>query len=477
MPKRLPDDIDEQVLSHVRNLPDGIRVAGLYHLLGYQISRRSLQRRLSELVAAGKLTSEKRGRSTRYFVPRPAGQRRKEDGSIQLARVVGDALPEWADDVQMENSIPLSPSGAEVRRGVRKPETERTPIGYQREFLDEYRPNESRYLTPETLAHLARIGRTPESERPAGTYARHMLDRLLVDLSWASSRLEGNTYSLLDTKELIEHGQAAEGKDAAETQMILNHKAAIEFVVESAGELAFNKQMILNLHALLSDNLLPDPGASGRLRRIGVGINDSVYHPLEVPQLIEECFQQIVDTAAAIREPFEQAFFAMVHLPYLQPFEDVNKRVSRLGANIPLVRHNLCPLSFVDVSERAYIAGLLGIYELNRVELLRDVFVWAYERSCQRYVAISQSLGQPDRFRLRFRNELTEVVSNIVRNLARPTVETVTAAAVDRVPPEHLDDFVRMAVRELDNLHEGNYARFRLRPSEYQAWRESLQRA
>jgi hypothetical protein len=126
---------------------------------------------------------------------------------------------------------------------------------------------------------------------------------------------------------------------------------------------------------------------------------------------------------------------------------------------------------------RAYIAGLLGIYELNRVELLRDVFVWAYERSCQRYVAISQSLGQPDRFRLRFRNELTEVVSNIVRNFARPTVETVTAAAVDHVPPEHLDDFVRIAVRELDNLHEGNYARFRLRPSEYQAWRESLQRA
>ena len=147
------------------------------------------------------------------------------------------------------------------------------------------------------------------------------------------------------------------------------------------------------------------------------------------------------------------------------------------GANIPLVRHNLCPLSFVDVSERVYIAGLLGVYELNRVELLRDVFVWAYERSCQRYVAISQSLGQPDRFRLRFRNELTEVVSDIVRNLAQPTVEIVTAAAVDHVPPEHLDDFVRMAVRELDNLHEGNYARFRLRPSEYQTWRESLQRA
>jgi hypothetical protein len=402
--------------------------------------------------------------------------RRREDGTIPLERVVGDAIPEWADDAQAE-PFPLSPSGADVRRVVRKPETERTPIGYKREFLDEYRPNESRYLTPETVEHLARIGRTPESERPAGTYARHMLDRLLVDLSWASSRLEGNTYSLLDTKELIEHGRAAEGKDAAETQMILNHKAAIEFVVESAGELAFNKQVILNLHGLLSDNLLPDPRASGRLRQKPVRISHSVYSPLEIPQLIEECFEQIVDTAAAIRDPFEQAFFAMVQLPYLQPFDDVNKRVSRLAANIPLVRQNLCPLSFVDVPERAYVEGLLGVYELNRVDLLRDVFVWACERSCQRYAAIRQSLGEPDRFRLRFRNELTDVVSEIVRRLARPSVEEVAAAAEGRVPRENMDDFVRMTMRELENLHEGNYARFRLRPSEYQAWRESRQRA
>ena len=91
--------------------------------------------------------------------------------------------------------------------------------------------------------------------------------------------------------------------------------------------MALNRQTILNLHALLSDNLLPDPTAGGRLRRLSVGIHESVYHPLEVPQLIEEYFQQIVNTAAAVRDPFEQSFFVMVHLPYLQPFEDVNKRV------------------------------------------------------------------------------------------------------------------------------------------------------
>jgi Fic family protein len=355
---------------------------------------------------------------------------------------------------------------------VRRPETERTPVGYNREFLDQYRPNESSYLTPETISHLARIGATPDAEMPAGTYARHILDRLLVDLSWASSRLEGNTYSLLDTQRLIEFGEAAQGKDAAETQMILNHKAAVEFMVDLKDELAFSRQIVLNFHAILSDNLLTDANASGRLRRIAVGIGNSVYHPLEVPQLIEECFQQVIDTAAAIRNPFEQAFFAMVHLPYLQPFEDVNKRVSRLAANIPFIRQNLSPLSFIDVPERAYVEGLMGVYELNRVDLLRDVFVWAYERSAQRYVAIRQSLGEPDKFRLRFRNELIEVVGEIVRGRKSPTVDEVTKAASERVPAEHLDDFVRMTIKELDNLHEGNFARFRLRPSEYHSWSE-----
>jgi hypothetical protein len=448
--KRPQDNIDEQVLNQVASSPKGISIGALSQSLGSQISRRSLQRRLAELIAAGRLVYEKHGRSTRYWLPSSSSAKSEEA------------------------SIPLSPSGTEVRRSVRRPLPERIPVGYHREFLEGYKPNESSYLTPETIAHLGRIGRTPDGDRPAGTYARHILDRLLVDLSWASSRLEGNTYSLLDTKRLIQHGQAAEGKDAAETQMILNHKAAIEYLVDSVDELGFNRRTVLNLHALLSDNLLADSGASGRLRRIAVGINQSVYHPLEMPQLIEESFQQVVDTASAIRNPFEQAFFAMVHLPYLQPFEDVNKRVSRLAANIPLIRHNLCPLSFIDVPERAYIEGLLGVYELNRVELLLDVFVWAYERSCQRYLAIRQSLGEPDKFRLKFREELTGVVGDIVRRLAAPTVEEVARISESQVPPEHLDDFVRMAIRELDNLHEGNYARFRLRPSEYQAWRDAV---
>src|SRR5262249_48218018 len=142
---------------------------------------------------------------------------------------------------------------------------------------------------------------------------------------------------------------------------------------------------------------LPNP-SSVTLRKIGLAIGGSVYMPLAVPQLIQECFQQIIVTAAKIQDPFQQAFFLMVHLPYLQPFEDVNKRVSRLALNFPLIRANLRPLSFIDVPEMTYITALLGVYELNRIELLAEVFVLAYERSCLQYSVVRQTLGDPDPF-------------------------------------------------------------------------------
>jgi hypothetical protein len=117
-------------------------------------------------------------------------------------------------------------------------------------------------------------------------------------------------------------------------------------------------------------------------------------------------------TAAAIADPFEQAFF-VVQLPYLQPFDDVKKRVSRLAANIPFIKGNLAPLSFDDVPRGLYVEAVLGVYELRRFELLREVFVWAYERSAARYAAVSQSLGNPDPFRLRYRASLRDAARAI----------------------------------------------------------------
>lgn len=297
----------------------------------------------------------------------------------------------------------------------------------------------------------------------------------MIDLSWNSSRLEGNTYSLLETERLLELGEAPEGKDVLEAQMILNHKGAIEFIVESAEFIGFNRFSILNLHALLSNNLLVDQKACGSLRIKPVSIGKSVYQLVAVPQLIDDYFQQILDTANAITNPFEQSFFVMVHLPYLQPFLDVNKRVSRLAANIPFIKQNLCPLSFVDVPEDLYVSGLLGIYELNRIELLREVYIWAYERSCALYSTTRQELGEPDPFRLYYRDSIMRVVSEIVKNSMNKNQAAafIKQNAVEIEPNDQANRFIEVVEIELMSLHEGNIARYRLRLLEYQAWKKT----
>lgn len=156
----------------------------------------------------------------------------------------------------------------------------------------------------------------------------------------------------------------------------------------------------------------------------------------------------------------------MVHLPYLQPFLDVNKQVSRLAANISLIRENLCPLSFVDVPTKVYVNGLLGIYELNRIELFREVFVWAYERSSSLYSATRQELGEPDLFRMRYRNLIIAVVGDIIRRgIDKQTaVATIKQKASEAVVLEDQAKFIEVIEIELMNLHKGNIARFRLKP-------------
>jgi hypothetical protein len=465
MPKKIPEQEFEAIVEIVAAHSDGVKVGTIRDGLVFDLPPRMLQRRLERLIEQKRLCAEGKGKGRCYRLP---------SGDVVIGALSAN-LEIKGHTAQVEVYPPISPMAETIKQAVRAPIQHRDPVGYRREFLDTYRPNETIYLPVETRQHLHDLGLSPDDRHPAGTYVRKIYSRLLIDLSWNSSRLEGNTYSLLETERLLELGEVTEGKDAVETQMILNHKTAIEFLVEQAGETGFNRYTVLNLHALLSDNLLADPQACGRLRSISVGIDGTVYHPLEVPQLIDECFQQLLDTAAAIDDPFEQAFFAMVHLSYLQAFEDVNKRVSRLAANIPLIRENLSPLSFVDVPERAYIDGVLGVYELNRVELLRDLFVWAYERSCARYSAVRQSLGEPDPFRLRYRSMIMEVIATIVRGILGKTnaVAFIRQRAAEDVPQVEQSRFIEIVETEIMSLHEGNIARYRLRPAEYRTWRES----
>ncbi len=445
-----PDD-SHLILRVVADSPDGLSIGDLLARPEIDFARRTLQRRIDQLVRARLLIPKGHGRARRYVLPpksSPSGNGTPEDR-------------DWP-----------SSDAIKIRDAVNRPIFDRIPVGYRGEFLDTYLPNQTFYLPEDLRRELLEIGQVGLSDLPAGTYLRQVMHRLLIDLSWNSSRLEGNTYSLLETQHLLDLGEGAEGKAAQETQMILNHKAAIEMLAEQAEGIGFNRYTVCNLHALLSDNLLADPMAGGRIRSRPVGISGTVFHPLEVPAQIEERFLKVLGKAETIRDPFEQAFFAMVHLPYLQPFEDVNKRVSRLAANIPLIRRNLCPLSFIDVDRDDYLGAIIGVYELNRVEFLRDVFAWAYRRSSLRYAAVRQSLGDPDPFRLRHRAIIGEFVREIVhrRMNKRTAAQWIATETGGRVPKSERERFVEVVETELTSLHEGNIARYRLRPAEFESW-------
>jgi Fic family protein len=409
---------------------------------------------IAKLVESGKLEAVGQGRARRYF---------SVDNSPDkvTSTTQADVFPSF---------IPLSADSQDILRYINQPLQARKPVGYQLEFLEAYRPNKTWYLSEPLRRQLHKMGKTTDVDAPAGTFSRAILNRLLIDLSWASSHLEGNTYSRLDTRELIEHGKAARGKAAIETQMILNHRTAIELLVANIDSAEFNRYTLMNLHSALAENLLPNPADEGRIRRHAVDIGKSVYRPLSAPQQIEDALTSLLSKATDIRDPFEQSFFMMVHLPYLQPFADVNKRTSRLAANLPLFRANLCPLTFLDVPEQAYSSATLGVYEMARVELLRDLYLWAYERSTQEYQAIKQDLAEPDPLRLAWREFIKQAIREVVMHPEIDPLSIIQKSVAKQIPQHEQMDVKALLVEELRRLHEGVLARYGLRPSEFAAW-------
>ena len=225
---------------------------------------------------------------------------------------------------------------------------ERQPVAYNDEWFDSYDPNVNFYLSSSLRKQLFQSGQRANDHDPAGTYAHQIFNRLLIDLSYNSSRLEGNTYSLLDTERLLLHGDSPEGKLDEEKAMILNHKEAIRYLVNNAPKISVRKEVIYTLHYLLSDGLV-EAKYAGKVRDYGVRIGGSTYMPFENSKRLQSQLVKIVQKAALINDPFEQSFFMLVHISYLQAFADVNKRTARLCANIPFITKNLVPLSFNDV--------------------------------------------------------------------------------------------------------------------------------
>jgi hypothetical protein len=422
---------DQAILDYIAANPAVGRQEIRRHVAG-DISETTVWRALKRLIDENRLAVTGKGRATRYSL---AG-------------------------------------AAVVRAYLRTPYNRRNPVAYSKEFIDRYVPNKTFYLSAADRTRLREAGLPAGGPFPVGTYARRILERLLVDLAWASSRMEGNTYSILETEQLIRLGEEATGKDRKEAVMILNHKQAIQYVVDNLAELAISRTGILDIHALLADGLLIDPAMAGRLRRMPVNIGASSYRPPEDQYQIEEEFAVLIGKAAAIEDPFEQSFFLLVHIPYLQAFEDINKRTSRVASNIPLLKADLAPMSFLTMNDRDYIDGLIGAYELNNVSLLRDAFVDAYIASAQNYKALRAEVDVPGKGALAYREFVREAVRRAVLDWKdfRPD-DVMAMATVAGIPEADRQPVVDYARQEFSALHEGNAIRYRLRPADLDAMR------
>ena len=216
----------------------------------------------------------------------------------------------------------------------------------------------------------------------SATIFKREMERFIIEMSWKSSKIEGNTYTLLDTELLIREGIRSNKNTESETRMILNHKKALELIFSDT---EFWKTLsvvkVEMLHALLVDDL----GVTKNLRKRPVGITGTSYRPIDNEMQIKEALEALIITINTKKNIFEKALLAIIGISYIQPFEDGNKRTGRLLGNALLLCGNMAPLSYRNVNEAGYRSACLVFYEQNSIEPFKKIFIEQYVFAAETY--------------------------------------------------------------------------------------------
>lgn len=243
---------------------------------------------------------------------------------------------------------------------------------------------ETRLFSDKDQVHLDALQeefRQHISELTDNEYRKEM-ERLGIDLSWKSSQIEGNTYTLLETERLLRESKTAEGKSKEEAVMLLNHKDALSFVLDNPDYLKeLTVSHIEDIHQLLTKDLSIDKG----LRRHRVGITGTNYHPLDNEFQIREAMRDACELINSKSNIFEKALLTLVLLSYIQPFSDGNKRTARITSNAILIANDYCPLSFRSVDSIDYKKAMLIFYEQNNLYAFKQIFMEQFEFAVKEY--------------------------------------------------------------------------------------------
>ena len=255
--------------------------------------------------------------------------------------------------------------------------------GFNFELIREQLPQVNLF-TKEELQHLTALQEVFSGhlkEMTTSEYRKEM-ERLGIDLSWKSSQIEGNTYSLLETERLLRESKTAEGKTKEEAVMLLNHKDALRFVLDNPDYLQqLTISHIEDIHSLLVKELSVDMG----LRHRRVGVTGTNYHPLDNEFQIREAMRDTCDLINTKSNVFEKALLALLLISYIQPFMDGNKRTARITSNALLIANGYCPLSFRTVDSIDYKKAMLVFYEQNNLSAFKQIFISQFEFAVSEY--------------------------------------------------------------------------------------------
>lgn len=260
----------------------------------------------------------------------------------------------------------------------------------ERRIIEKYNPSifdnlrDVKLFSAAELAQLNKLTLTHKKKVAATSTANYKkeFERLLIELSWKSSQIEGNTYDLLDTEQLLKYNIAAPNHTQEEAIMLLNHKVAIEYTREHSDlftQLTTSK--IVDIHTLLTQKL----GISKSIRNRLVRITGTKYTPPDNQFVLEEALDKLCRLVNAIDNVFEKALRVLLLISYLQPFDDGNKRTARLAANALLMAAGCCPLSYRSISPSDYKKSILLFYELNNVNAFKEIFIEQYKFAVENY--------------------------------------------------------------------------------------------
>lgn len=321
----------------------------IFDSLNLDISFATLKRTLTKLKSENKIETSGRGKGTKYFI----------SNSFRLLESID--LEQYYKKEIDERDIKESFNFSIINEL------------YKHQIFSYKEIKNLEYLQKKYQSNIEQLSETAYKKE---------LDRLAIDLSWKSSQIEGNTYSLLETERLLKEKETTSGKTKEEAVMLLNHKEALDFIIENTDYLyPLSVSKIEDIHSILIKEL----GVERNLRKRRVGISGTNYRPLENQFQILEALEKVCDLVNSKDSIFEKALLSLVLISYIQPFMDGNKRTARIVSNAILMSNDYCPLSFRTVESIDYKKAMLLFYEQNNISRFKEIFISQFEFAVNTY--------------------------------------------------------------------------------------------